>query len=44
MQVEFLFVQVFGNLRNGSNAGLRRANLSSGPGRTRWNNASRESD
>lgn len=44
MQVEFLFVQVFGNLRNGSNAGLRRANLNNRPGRTRWNNASRESD
>lgn len=44
MQVEFLFVQVFGDLGNGSSAGLRRANLNSGPGGAGWYYASRESD
>jgi hypothetical protein len=38
---EFL---AFGDLWNGSNAGLRYANLNNRPDRTRWNNGSRHSD
>ncbi len=34
----------FGNLNNGSNAGLRYANLNNGLSRSRWNNCARVSD